>query len=77
MRPSHSIVLLGPMAPDLQESLTILRERSGSIRHGMAVNRFFLIRLAQSELAKQVVYTAGKTPEQTRDEIINLCGLGE
>lgn len=77
MLASYPNVFLLLPSSDLQESLTILRERSGSIRGGMAVNRFFLTRLAQSWLAKQVVYTAGKTPEQTCDEIINLCGLEE
>jgi len=39
---------------------------------GMEANRFFLTHPSNRALAKQVVYTEGKSPEETRDEILRL-----
>jgi shikimate kinase len=72
LAPYPNVVLLLP-SPDPEESVALLRERSGLTRNGMAANRFFLIQLAEGGLANQVVYTAERTPEQTRDEILGRC----
>ena len=42
------------------------------MRNGMPIARFLLTRMANDGLAQRAVYTAGKTPEQTCDEIIGL-----
>lgn len=75
LAPYSNVVLLMP-SPDLEESVTILRQRSGFIRNGIAANRFFLLHLLNSGLAKHTVYTIGKTPEQSRDEILRLVSSG-
>jgi shikimate kinase len=72
LAPYPNVILLLP-SPDPDESLTIMRQRGGFIRDGMPANRFFLTHLANDGLAKHVVYTAERTPEQTRDEVLHLC----
>jgi shikimate kinase len=66
-----NVILLLP-SPDLDESVAIVRERGGFTRNGMPANRFFMTHLANGGLAKHVVYTADRTPEQTRDEILGF-----
>jgi shikimate kinase len=69
LAPYPNVFLLLP-SPDLDESVAIVRHRGGFIRNGMPANRFFLMHLANAGLAKHVVYTAERTPEQTCDEIL-------
>jgi hypothetical protein len=76
LAPYPNVFLLLPSS-DLDESVTIVRLRGGFIRNGMAANRFFLGQLADGGLAKHVVYTAERTPEQTRDEVLGFCRPSE
>jgi shikimate kinase len=69
LAPYPNVVLLLP-SPDLDESLAILRERHQAKIAGLELNRFFTTHLLK--LAKQVVSTEGKSPQETTDEIAAL-----
>ncbi|MEM7554315.1 MAG: shikimate kinase [Cyanobacteria bacterium P01_A01_bin.84] len=66
-----NVILLIP-SPDLDESIAILKERKTLIINGMEANRFLLTHSSNHKLANFVVYTKGKTPSETRDEILEL-----
>jgi hypothetical protein len=74
-----NIFLLLP-SPDLQVSADILAERSADNRwlqsfiqeKGWNPNEFFLSHLSNVSLTKHVLYTEGKSPGQTCDEILRL-----
>jgi adenylate kinase family enzyme len=86
--PCREVVLLLP-SPDLDESVRVVKERMRQ-REGHAELRGLLQGLRDEtgvdyeelyvkhpsnfQLARNVVYTKGKTPEQTRDEIVELLG---
>src|SRR5262249_1521407 len=82
LAPYPNVVLVLP-SPDLDESARILRERAvrsqflQEIREqlGYDLNEYFLRHPSNFTLAKHVVYTAGRSPEESRDEIITLAGL--
>ncbi len=79
LAPYPNVVLVLP-SPDLDESARILRERAAhkpsqfldEIREqlGYDLNEYFLRHPSNFTLAKHVVYTAGRSPEETRDEIL-------
>jgi adenylate kinase family enzyme len=87
--PYQNVVLLLP-SPDLDQATKIVKERM-SARGGHAELRRLLSGLraetgvdyeelyvkhhSNFQLAQVVVYTAGKSPEETRDEIIRLLEL--
>ena len=71
---TYQVVLLLP-SPDLNESVAILRQRNQLTIDGMEVNRFLITHPSNRKLAKQVVYTTGKTPADTRDEILQHLKL--
>jgi hypothetical protein len=72
-----NVVLLLP-CPDLDEAARILQERNKDndwlntfrATSGYDPNEHFLRHRSNYELAKRIVYTQGKTPEQTRDELL-------
>jgi adenylate kinase family enzyme len=68
-----NVFLLLPSA-DKEESLRILRERDEDPPADLNFdfNRRFLDHPSYDELARHTIYTAGRTPEQTRDEILRL-----
>ena len=74
-----NVFLLLP-SPDMARSDAILAERNiendwlqGFIqKNGWNPNEIFLRHPANVALAKHIVYTDGKTPEETRDEILAL-----
>ncbi|WP_315755062.1 MULTISPECIES: shikimate kinase [unclassified Bradyrhizobium] len=70
--PFSNVVLLLP-SPDPEESLRILHtRRGGSPPPGeFDVNAHFIRHHSNYDLAKIVVYTEGKTPEETRDSILS------
>jgi shikimate kinase len=72
LAPYPNVVLLLP-SPDLDESVAILRERRQVRIGGMDLNRFLYTHMLK--LAKQVVPTEGKRPEETARQII--AGLAE
>lgn len=82
LAPYRNVVLLLP-APDLEEAAAILRERTSQIawlnrireQNGFDLNEEFLRHPANLALAKYIVYTKHKTPEETRDEILNQLSL--
>ncbi len=75
--PYPNVVLILP-SPDLERSSAILRERTADLawlreireRHGFDLNDHFLRHPSNYRLAKLIVYTEGKSPEETRDEIL-------
>jgi shikimate kinase len=75
LAPYENIVLILP-SPDLDESVQILNERNGGVVSGeVDFNEHFVKHHSNHDLAKIVVYTKGKSPEETRDEIIGLLKL--
>lgn len=72
LAPYPNVVLILPSA-DLDESVQILRERNGeNVPDGFDLNAHFVKHHSNHDLAKFVVYTKGKSPEATRDEILGL-----
>ena len=68
--PYANVVLLLP-CPDLDESVRLLRERSGGfVSHDIDFDEHFTKHHSNHDLAKIVVYTQDRTPEQTRDDIL-------
>jgi len=65
LEPIRNVVLLLP-SPEVSESLDILYQRT-NFEH----NELFVKNRSNEKLAKLIVYTKGKTPEETCDEIIN------
>ncbi|MEO1763722.1 MAG: shikimate kinase, partial [Cyanobacteria bacterium J06629_18] len=71
LSPYKNVVLLLP-SPDLDESVDILKQRNQITINGVEINRFFMTHPSNQKLAKQVIYTKGKTPEEIKEEIICL-----
>lgn len=72
LAPYKNVVLLLP-SPDLEESIKLLRIRSGAPDpppDAFDLNTHFVTHHSNHDLAKIVIYTKDKTPEQTRDEIL-------
>ncbi|MEM8612738.1 MAG: shikimate kinase [Cyanobacteria bacterium P01_H01_bin.105] len=75
LAPYPNVVLLMP-SPDLDESLHILNERNRELPDDIRnTNEHFVRHPSNYELAKFTVYTKGKTPEETGDEIFNLLDI--
>jgi shikimate kinase len=72
LAPYENIVLVLP-SPDLDESVRVLNERNGNmVSKGFDFNEHFVKHHSNHDLAKIVVYTEGKSPEETCDEILRL-----
>jgi len=70
LTPYRNVVLLLP-SPDLDESIQILRTRTFNPGpNDFDFHTHFVTHPSNHALAKIVVYTKDKTPEQTRDEIL-------
>jgi shikimate kinase len=85
LAPYPYVVLLLP-SPDLDESTSILHERVRELaeEHGetltediLASNEHFIRHPSNQMLAKMVVYTKDKTPQETADEIVALISAGD
>ncbi|MDZ7962806.1 MAG: shikimate kinase [Aulosira sp. DedQUE10] len=75
LNPYINVVLIFP-SPDLEESIQILNERNGGIvSHGLDFNEHFIKHHSNHDLAKSVIYTKDKSPEETRDEILKRVKL--
>ena len=75
LEPYENVVLVLP-SPDLDESIRILHERRNTNPgEGFDLNAHFVKHHSNCDLAKHIVYTKDKTPEETRDEILSLVGL--
>jgi hypothetical protein len=71
MAPYPNVVRLLP-SPDLDESLALLKAPQQPQIAGQALNRFFTTQTLN--LAKQTVYTEGKSPAETATEVAALTG---
>ena len=72
LSPFPNVVLIMP-SPDLEESISILNERTGGyVSNGYDFHENFVRSRCNYELAKHIVYTKGKMPEETCGEIEKL-----
>ena len=73
MRPYRNVVLILP-SPDKDGSVRLLSERMGKdvAPDDLDINEHFVRHHSNYDLAKHIVYTKGKSPEETRDEILEL-----
>jgi shikimate kinase len=72
LAPYPNVVLLLP-SPNEYESVQILNERNKYVPDDKPnINEHFIRHASNYELAKFMVYTKGKTPEETCSEILNL-----
>jgi hypothetical protein len=70
LAPFPNVVLLLP-SPDLDESVLLLMQRAGEcVDGGVDFHEHFVKHPSNQALAKVTVYTKGKTPEETRDEVL-------
>ena len=70
--PFRNVVLLIP-APDREESFRILESREEkTLINGKEIAEYFVTQSLNAELAKHTVYTKGKTPERTGEEMLSL-----
>jgi shikimate kinase len=73
LSPYLNVVLILP-SPDLDESVQILKARgSDLIDNGVDFVEHFVKHHSNHDLAKIVVYTKDKTPEETCDEIVRMA----
>jgi adenylate kinase family enzyme len=80
LAPYPNVVLILP-SPDPDESIRILTERSqdltGTFQQGFNWHEYFIRHPANRILAKQEVYTIGKTPDETCTEILEQIQMDE
>ena len=73
LTPYRNVILILP-SPNVEESIQILNERTkdlvGAFGQGFNWNEYFVRHHSNYDLARFIVYTHGKTPEETRDEIL-------
>lgn len=70
LQPCEHVVLLLP-SPDVEASRRILEERGYVLFDGVDLNEHFIKHPSNHALARHVVYTDGRTPEQTCAEIVS------
>ena len=76
LAPYDNVVLLLP-SPDPDESVAILRRRGGGlVSGGTDFCAHFVRHRSNRDLAKHVVHTRGRTPEQTRDDLLERLARG-
>jgi hypothetical protein len=76
LAPYRNVVLLLP-CPDLDEAVRLLHARYGGepAEGEFDIAEHFVKHRSNHALATLTVYTEGRSPEQTRDEILALLGL--
>jgi shikimate kinase len=74
LRPYNRVVLLLPMA-DLKESVALLRERCGAAEGEPYINDLYTVDDTFFALARFVVCTQGKTPEETCEDVLATLGI--
>jgi shikimate kinase len=76
MAPYPYVILVLP-SPDKDKSIRILNERTGgSVSEGFDFHEHFVRHHSNYDLAKHIVYTEGKTPEETCAEIVGIITRG-
>ena len=68
LQPFPYVILLRP-SPDNARSIAELNERGKVYIDGMEINEHFVRHHSNADLAKLVVYTHGKTPQQVAEQI--------
>ena len=76
LEPFENIVFLIP-SPDKAESLQFLYDRMKLKPNGWTVLEHIVFHPSHELLAKQIVYTKGKTPEDIAEDIIRLTASGQ
>ncbi len=75
LEPFRNVVLVLPSA-DENESIEVLARRAQSpSQDALELNVHFVRHHSNRNLAKHVVYTNGRTPEETAQEVMRLTGL--
>lgn len=72
LAPHPYVVLLLP-CPDVEEAIACLNERVDEDLRGL--NEHYVRHPANRALATAVVYTRGKTPEETCDDVLRTLGI--
>lgn len=78
LEPFPFVILLQPM-PDKEKSIEILHSRNGYNEEPEGefdFTSYFINHHCNNDLAKHIVYTDGKLPSETCEEIINRLGIG-
>ncbi len=71
LKPFQHVILLLP-SNDPEESIRILNERTGGfIRNGFDFHKHFVTHPSNYKLAKHIIYTKEKSPEEVCEEIIH------
>lgn len=73
IRPFQNIVLILP-CEDFSEAMQIMETRRG---HKLGLNRHFLEHESNKKLAKHVVYTKDRTPDESAEEVLQILNLGK
>ena len=76
MAPFPYVILILP-SPDKEKSVKILNERTGGVvSEGFDFHEHFVKHHSNYDLAKHIVYTEGKAPEETCAEIVEIIMRG-
>jgi shikimate kinase len=76
LAPYPYVILILP-SPDKEKSVKILNERTGGVvSEGFDFHVHFVTHHSNYDLAKHIVYTEGKTPEETCAEIVEIITSG-
>jgi hypothetical protein len=70
LAPYPLVVLLAP-SPDVDQSVRTIEARSRLIIDGLELNEHFVRHPSNAMLATITVYTAGRTPEQTAQQVLD------
>jgi len=76
LAPYPYVILILP-SPDKEKSVKILNERTGGVvSEGFDFHEHFVTHHSNYDLAKHIIYTEGKTPEETCAEIVEIITSG-
>lgn len=70
MKPYPNVFLILP-CEDKEEAKKIMEARRG---HELGLNRHFLGHESNERLAKHVIFTTGRTPEESSEEVLKILG---
>jgi hypothetical protein len=75
LAPFRNVVLLLPSG-NVEQSLDLMEGYDPVLVRDREINRHFMEHPSNGLLAKYMIYWRGLTPEQTRDEVLKVTGLG-